>query len=199
MYEDVTIRVFKNAWFKQDFSEISKDDFEVCYNEYVDTAGLYATEQFEKIVHIHYLNNRINSISIGIKLQKDFLNNFGVPNIEGLKFFSKFGHNISWSKDEKISNEQKVEWFLTALNRMELKEKKYISMLEIEYKSLIDLNLKKVKKEQTPKQSRESFIRMVNSLGKIGSKIDNDNTTVEDLAYMIKQQSEENQINKNSK
>ena len=72
-------------------------------------------------------------------------------------------------------------------------------MLEIEYKGLIDMNLKKVKNEVTTKQSRGSFVRMVNSLGKVGYKIDEDKNTVEDLAYMIKQQSEENQILKNQK
>ena len=198
-YENYTIRQFKKAWFNEDYSEITKEEFDKVYTEYVDTAGLFLTEQFDKVVHVHYLNNRINSIALAIKLHRDYLDHFGLPYIEGLGFFSKFGHNIFWSNDEKISLEQKKEWFLTSLNRVELKEKKYISMLEIEYKGLIDMNLKKVKNEVTTKQSRGSFVRMINSLGKVGYKIDEDKNTVEDLAYMIKQQSEENQILKNQK
>ena len=87
------------------------------------------------------------------------------------------------------------EDFLAQLKRVELKEAKYISKLETSIKELMDAREKREKekdKNQIKKiNPRENWIRTINSLGKIGYKIDKRSTTVEDFAYMIKQQSEE--------
>jgi hypothetical protein len=41
MYEDVTIKDFMSAWFKGDYSKLSKEDFDLCYSEYIDSTGMY--------------------------------------------------------------------------------------------------------------------------------------------------------------
>lgn len=171
-----------SALFKADRSVMSEEEFKIVYTEYVDTAGLFASEEFSKVSYIHYLNNRINSVKLAIKLQKDFIDNFDIAYIDGLPFFKKFGHTIYWN--DKIS-------FLKALDKIEKKEFKYISQLEKNYKELTESRIKKNRKEKTVEQTRGSFIRTLNSLGKIGYKIQQDITTVEELAWMIKQQSEE--------
>lgn len=182
MYEDINIKTFIKAWFSEDRTVLSKEDFDIVYNEYINTAKLFESEQFSKVSYLHYINNRINSISIAIDLQRKFINMFDVPFEENLKFFMKFGHKLIFKDKES---------FLQVLSRIELKEKKYISIAENTLKTIIDNKVKKSKGEFTLKDSRESFLSMLNSLGKIGYKIDKETTTVEELALMIKQQSEE--------
>ncbi len=183
-FENYTVRQFMNAWFKGDRSIITEEEYNNVYLEYIDAAGLYQSEEFERASTIHYYNNRINSIKIAIRLQKDFINNFEIPYLTGIPFFKKFGHILYWNND--------IQDFILQLDKVEKKEKKYISLLEGKIKELIDEKAKNNTKEHTVKQSRESFIKMLNSLGKIGWKIDNDKTTVEELALMIKQQTEDN-------
>lgn len=190
-YENYTINQFKKAWFKEDYSEMSKEQFDIVYTEYVDTAQLFLTEEFEKVSYIHYINNRINSIKMAIRLQREFLNEFDIPYIKGFDFFKKFGHIIFWNNEK--------EKFLNALKIVETKEKKYISKLENEIKSLKENRLKKRKGEVTIKQKQQDFIRLIISLGKLNYKIDNDKTTVEELALMILQQKEENEAIKSNK
>lgn len=184
-FENYTIKQFMDAWFKDDYSEMSKDEFDLCYSEYVDTTGLFATEMFDKVTYIHFLNNRINSVNLEIKLQKDFLKEFGVPYKEHFEWFlNSFGYDLSWTDEQS---------FLKMLDRVEIEDKQYTAELERNIKELKELKRQQDKGEEpTKKQSRESFIRTVNSLGKIGYKIDNWKTTVEELSLMIKQQMEEN-------
>ena len=188
MYEDVSIKNFIKAWFNEDRTVLNKEQFEEVYNEYINTAELFESEQFSKVSYLHYVNNRINSISIAIDLQRKFIDIFDVPFEENLKFFMKFGHKLVF-KDKHS--------FLRVLDRIELKEKKYISIAENTLKAIIDNKAKKIKGEFTLKQSRESFLSMLNSLGKIGYRIDKETTTVEELALMIKQQSDEVAMVKN--
>lgn len=182
MYENYTIRQFINAMYKNDRSVMSDEEFHNVYTEYIDTTGLYDSDDFNKSAYIYYLNNRINSIKLAIRLQKEFLQNFGVPYLQELKFFNRFGHFLTW-KDEQN--------FLSQLTNIETKEKKYISQLEANIKQLTEKRHKKKPEEKTIEQSRGKFIRMLNSLGKANYRIDNDKTTVEELAYMIKQITED--------
>ena len=172
--------------FKQDYSEMTKEDFDIVYSEYIDTAGLYESEEFDKMCYINFLHNRNNSLKIGVDLQIKFVNEFGVAYSPAFDFFREKGHILVWSNKED---------FLAQLKRVELKEAKYISKLETSIKELMDAREKREKekdKNQIKKiNPRENWIRTINSLGKIGYKIDKRSTTVEDFAYMIKQQSEE--------
>ena len=181
-FEKYNIKQFKSAWFEQDYSELSKEEFDICYTEYVDTAGLFNTENFEKITYINYLANRINSVNLAIKTHKDFIRDFGVHYESGLKFFEKFGHYIKFNT---------LEQFLKDLDKIELKERKYISELENASVDLGKLKTKKDNKVSTVKESRASFIRMLSSLRKIGWVIDDYVTTIEELAIIVKSQSEQ--------
>jgi len=180
-YENYTVRQFMRAWFDADFSEMSREEFETCYTEYIDTAGLFATENFEKITYIQYLNNRINVVRIAVNTHKEFIEFFGCPLIKHLDIFKRFGYSIKYENKEQ---------FIKELDSIVLRENRYISELEITQKQLDDLKNKSKKKPSTLKESRVSFIRMLNSLNKIGWKIDNDKTMVEELSIIVKQQSE---------
>lgn len=182
-YEDYTIRQFMDASFKNDRTIMDEETFQTVNTEYIDTAGLYETEEFSKVTYIHYLNGRINSVKICVRLQREFIEEFDMPYLPGLEILKKNGHSIRW-----VDKEQ----FMKSLELIENKEKKYLSELEGCIKNLTEYRKNKNNKEETVKISRGSFIRTINSLGKVGYKIDKDKDTVEDLAYMIKAQVEEN-------
>lgn len=185
-YELYTVRQFMNAWFRNDYSIISEEEFRVVRTEYIDTAGLYDENIFQKVCYIYFLNSRINSISLSLKLQKDFLKEFDIPYKPAFSFLSKFGHRVKWNND--------IDDFLQQLDKIERRESRYTSMIENEI-----VELKKLQKqakindeeEEDIKVVRERFIRTINTLGKIGYKIEYDGTTVEEMALMIKQQTEE--------
>lgn len=190
-YEDVTIDDYIKAKFKNDFSVIPKEDFDNIEVQYIDTSGLYETEEFSKIAYIHYLNNRKNSISLSIRLQTEFLNVFGKPYIPELVFFKKFGYNIVWKDSAEI--------FFNDLKKIQDSEKKYTSRLENEIKELIKLREKKQNSNESVSQTRHDFISTIISLGKIGYKIDKNTTTLEEFSLMIKKQNEEAEAFKKSK
>lgn len=183
-YENYTIDQFMKAWFKKDYSNIKEDEFNTVYTEYIDTAGLYNSEDFEKVAYIYFLNNRINCIKIGIESHKKFIEEFSVPFIDNFEFFAnKLGHILKWRNDK--------EDFLKQLDLVEVKERVYTSKLELKLDELKKSREKRKNENQTEKQTRHSIIRTINSLGKIGYAIDKSKTTVEEFSLMIKQQTEE--------
>lgn len=186
MYEDITIRQFMNASWKGDRSVINEEQLKIAETEYIDTAGLYETESFNKECYIQFLTTRINVVTIGIRLQREFLQEFDVPYSPELKVFHKYGHYPVWENNK--------EKFLKSLTMIEKMEKVYISQLEIKIKELEDYKKLKDTKEQNQsiKVSRGSFIQTVNSLGKLNYKIYYDTTRLEEMAYMVKAQLEEN-------
>lgn len=194
-FEDITIEQYMKAKWRGDRTFITTDELlKDIETEYIDAAGLYESEEFGKIVYIHYLNNRVNSISLSLRLQRDFLEEFGQPNIPALSFLRKFAHKVEWRDDKKS--------FLETLDRIEMKEKKYISQLEKNIKELGDIrnNKKKENKpEKTEKEIRESFVRTLVSLGKIYINLNREKTYMDELAAMIKCQSDEAEKIENSK
>lgn len=183
-YENWTVRQLMNAWFRKDYSEMSEDELHTVKTEYIDTAGLYDENVFQKVTYIHFVSARINSIKLSIKLQKDFISEFGVPYKPAFPFLNKFGHRVKWNESE--------DEFLSQLDKIERRESRYTSILENEIVELKKLQKEaKIPEEEDEKTTRERFIRTVNTLGKIGYKIDYDKTTVEEMALMIKQQTEE--------
>lgn len=181
-FENYTIAQFMDAMFKNDRSVISEEELAIVYEEYIDVAEIYEKEKFENSKYVNFIANRINSVHLSIKLQKEFLEEFGVPFEKELVFFRKFGYIVRWTNKEA---------FLKKLEEIENKEKKYISQLEGRIKEMIEKDIKREKGEITIKQSRGSFIKTINSLNKVGYKIDKNSDTVEDLAYMIKQETED--------
>lgn len=183
-YEKYNIKQFMDARFDGDRTVMNDEEYGKVYSEYIDTAELYETDEFNKVTYIHSLNNRINSIKMGIILQKRFIEEFGIPYIPGFAMFKKKGYILHWKDD--------IAMFLTYLDGIADKEKMYISKVEVELKQLSDMRAKKNKGEYTTKEKRGSFILTLNSLGKIGYNVDKEKTTVEELSYMIKQQKEDN-------
>jgi hypothetical protein len=183
-FENFTIEQFMKALFEGDRSEsgIPEKLFEVVFNEYADYAGIYSSEEFEKSAYLHFLLNRVNSIAIAIKLQADFLSEFGFPCEEKLKFFLRFGHRIVWTGDK--------DKFVNDLIAIKSSESRYVSKLNMTYKELEDIKSKKGSEDISKKEQRKSFIRLINTLSKNGYTIDKKKTSVEEFAIMINQELE---------
>lgn len=181
-YENYTVKQFREAWFSNDRSVMDDETFKEVYNEYLDTAELYEKEEFLRVSRIHYLNGRINSIKIGLKLQRGFLDNFGIPYIKDLKCFEKFGHKLFWKGDRTN--------FLEQCKKIERREEKFVDEVENELELLYQMREKKQVKEFTTKESRGNFIKTFNSLGKIYFHLTWE-TSVEDYSHMLKQATEE--------
>lgn len=188
-FEKYTISEFINAWFNKDRSVMNDEEFETVKTEYVDAAGLFDEDSLSKIAYIHMVSNRVNSIELTVKLNKEFLDLFDQPYIPSLPFLKKFGHSLKWNKDKND--------FLIQLDKVLKKESKYKAILEEKIKAIPQKEDDK-NDEDEPSKGRPQFIRMLNSLGKSGYRIDKNSTTVEELAYMINQQMEESKILKNS-
>lgn len=186
-YENFTVKDLREALFSGDRSVMSEEVFKEVYNEYLDTTQLYEKEEFLKVSRIHYLNGRINFIKIALKLQRGFLENFGVPYLKDLKSFEKFGHKLFWKGDKWL--------FLDMCSKIEKREQKYIDEVDNELELLYRMREKKTNKEFSAKDSRGKFIRTFNSLGKIYHNL-SWNTSIEDYSYMIKQATEEVKTNK---
>lgn len=183
-FEKCTVRQYMDAMYRGDTSVFNPDELSEINTEYIDVAELYDLDELNKVSYIHFIDNRINSIKLSIKLQRDFIEEFGLPYLPSLPFFKPFGHIVTWNNDK--------EKFLEKLERIESSERKYKSILANSIKELKDGKKSKGIKEDTePKIERQAFIRTLNSLGKIGYKIDYDKTTMEEVALMIKQQKEE--------
>ena len=182
-FENYTIKEFIDAMFAGKRDVISEEELGIVYSEYIDVAGLYDLDEFNRVAYIQFLNNRINSIRMAIELQRTFLVEFSLPYKPNFSFFKKYGYTLEW-------HGHPID-FLMQLKDVEQRERKHIAKLEIKMKELIDERKKKNTKETTTKEKRGNFIRTLNSLGKVGYKIDNFRTTVEELAYMVKEQMEQ--------
>lgn len=186
-YEDYKLGQFKRAWFKEDRSietGIPQEEFDSVYTEYIDTVGAYKSDQFDKAGWIKHLEAKINTITIWIKLQRDFIEDFGRPLTERFVFMEEFGYFLHYSDNDS---------FFEELKNIEQDLKGDISELNGSIKELEDIKASEPVIIKTLKEQRESFTRNQNTLGKIGYKIDEDKTSVEEYALMIKQQNEENE------
>lgn len=195
-YEKYNIESFMSAWFDKDYTILSEADFKIVYAEYLDSSGLFMSDDFEKQGFINHLNSRINSVRMFIRLQREFILEFDMPFIRDFdRFKEEYGYVLYWRDDIKEFEQQ--------LKKVESREIKHTIFLEEKIKELNDsrkTNNKKEYEDETDdklKKSRTSFIRMMNSLGKIGYKLDKKTTTVEELSLMIKQQMEESEEQSN--
>lgn len=191
-FEKYVIEDFMSAWFEQDYSKMPREDFETCYAEYLDVSGLFQSEDFERQSYIHHLSQRIERVKMYVKIQREFLAEFGSPyTIDFEEFKDKYGYYIKWNNDKKDFEKQ--------LQKIEKSEQKNIFFLEGKIKELKEFRAKNKKPEidqkdkDSLKKSRQNFIKMLNSLSKIGYNIKRKETFVEELALMIKQQTEENE------
>lgn len=198
-FEDYSIQQYYNAKFRKDYSQfgIPEDIFDTVETEYVDASGLYESEEFENVSYIHYLNGRINKVSLFIKLQRDFIKEFGIPFLPDISRLKEIGHNLFWDGD--------LPKFENQLSKIESREKKYVSKLEGKIKLLTEK--RKIKngdkhdeetiegRAEKLKNDAVSFIRTLNTLGKTWS-IDKYRTSLQEYGIMIKQQMEEVQASR---
>lgn len=180
------------AWFSKNYTNLSEADFKIVYSEYQDASGLFLTEDFEKKSFINHLSQRINYVKLFVRLQREFIAEFEMPFIRDFgKIKEKYGYVVKWKDD--------IEDFEEQLKKIESREIKNHTFLEEKIKELNESRSKNQKQEKEDeddenlKKSRISFIRMLNSLGKIGYKLEKKTTTVEELSLMIKQQLEESE------
>lgn len=184
--DEITIDDFRRAKFKGDRSVIKTDDdlseVEVVY---YDIAGLFETEDFNRVSHINYLSTRNNSVEFFCKLQIEFLIEFSVPYISGFEFIKKFGYNLKWEKDHLD--------FLSQIEKIRKREKKFIDQLEGAINELEEYRSKNKKEDGVKKEvTIGSFLNTLFSLRKCGFQFDNKSTSMEELAYMIKYQIDKN-------
>lgn len=188
---DCSIKKFMDCLFSQRYKVLviegefteqeQKDAFEIIYAEYVDLSGMYVTREFELYAYITSLDNRINTMDRFLELQKQFIGQFGVPFIPGLGIIKKYGHSLHW-----VVGETDLDWFLKKLESIGLRERRYTQERDKKVKELLDLRKKRIKKEHNVLQTRKEFISMLNRLQQNRFMIDKNETTVEDLAVMIK-------------
>ncbi len=75
---------------------------EIVYIEYIDTVGSYRSDQFDKTAWIKHLEAKINTVSIWIKLQKDFIAEFDKPYIERFVFMEEFGYYLDYTDNDSF-------------------------------------------------------------------------------------------------
>lgn len=189
MYESVTVKQFSDAWFFGKYDTLSKEDFDICYSEYIDATGLFSTAEFDLICYVNYLNNKVNVLKLSVSIHKQFVEEFGTPFEEAFFVFRKFGYRVTWknSKDDFFDQLDKI---LKKHSKFEIELNSKKQQLEKEREKHKD------DKEPDKKKSRVEFLKMLNVLAKIGYRIDKNETTVEEMALMVKQQLEEQEEHK---
>ena len=173
--QDITVRTFMKCLFSKDYTGV--DNWEELYTKYIDLSGLGESGQLGIHVAIHNLNIRLFRITHFLEFQSKTFDLIKMPYMPHLNDMAEYGYKLTWNPDEP-------EMFLPQLIRMEQKEKRnYVEIKELE-KELEDM--KQAEKPGTV-SARNSFVIMLNVLGKEGYKIDKDKTDMEELALMIKQ------------
>lgn len=157
-----------------------KEAFETIYTQYIDTAQLYQTLEFEKLGYISSLDTRIRTVKLFIQIQRLFIKDFSIPYLPALNMIKKYGHNLYWDK-----NARDLEGFLRKLNSIETREKRYEDELSIKINELIQLRKKQVTKELTILETRKQFVQQLIKLQQNKFVIIRTETTMEDIALMI--------------
>jgi len=177
---DITVRIFMRCLFNKDYEGV--DNWEELYTAYIDLSGMGESRHLQLMVTIHNLQVRLSFIQGWLEFQKTWTKQFKEPFIEGFKDMEKFNHRVTWDPGKPLD-------FIEQLKRIEAKEKRNVAELDLQMKELDELM--KTKKHKEKATDRADFIRMLNTLGKEGYKIDRDKTDMEELSLMIKQHSEE--------
>jgi hypothetical protein len=186
---DCTIKQFMRAAFESKFKVLIisgeptekqlKDAFEYIYAQYVDLSGLYLSQEFEIVAYISSLDHRIQTMKRFVELQKTFIGHFDMPFLPGLKIAERYGHKLYWDPNNP-------DVFMSKLNAIAGKEAKYSIRVTEKVNELIALRKKKVTKEHSILENRKDFITMLNRLQQQKFVINKSETTVEELALMIK-------------
>jgi len=188
---DCTVKQFMDCLFAQRYKvlilegEPSEEELrnahELIYAQYVDLSGLFVTREFELSAYIQSLENRLNTVIRFIELQRAYIAEFGRPFTPAFHIVKKYGHSLYWNHDSPD-----LPLFLAKMDKMPAKEARYKVELDAKKKELFDMQRKKVKGEYNPLESRGQFVTMLNRLQQAKFVIEKPNTSVEELAYMIK-------------
>jgi len=176
---DITVRVFMRCLFNKDYTGV--DNWEELYTKYIDLSGLGEEGQLSTHVAIHNLNVRLFRITAFLELHSKVFDLIGMPHLEHMDDMSEYGIKLHLNHEEP-------EMFLPQLIRIEQREKRnYVELKELEKE------LEEMKQAENPKtvSARNSFVIMLNVLGKEGYKIDKDKTDMLELSLMIKQHSDD--------
>lgn len=186
-FSECTVNVFMDCAYKNKYKGLGegteeelKEAFETIYTQYIDTAQLYLTLEFEKLGYISSLDTRIRSIELFIQLQRIFIKDFNIPFLPALGRIKHYGHSLYWDKSAKD-----LEGFLRKLNSIESREKRYKEELNIKINELIQLRKKQVAKEMTIIETRKQFVQQLIRLEQNKFVISRSETTMEDIALMI--------------
>jgi hypothetical protein len=164
-------------------NEELREAFEFIHGQYVDLSGLYETREFEMSAYINSLTVRINTVHEFIRLQLEFISQFKVPYVPGFYLVKEYGHKLHWDHEAPD-----IDTFLSRLEKMEMKEAKFKSELKRKEKELSDLQQKKSNGEFTPLESRRQFLTQILRLQQAKYVINKKETTIEEVAYAIKDQ-----------
>lgn len=160
--------------------EQCSEAFKVIYAEFLDLSKLIETEEFALMQSIFYLSGRVRRLEILISLQRESIEQTGQPFYPGLIPLKRFGYNIIWD-----NNNPDAKTFLDRIYQIETLEKSHKILLSEKQNDLNKLNSLRSSEDISATDKRKRFIRTKNNLQKEGYRIDNDKTTVEELALMI--------------
>jgi len=177
---ECSVRIFMKCLFNQDYEALGGGDFEKIHTEYVDLSNIGQTKEFDLMNAIHNLQTRIMTVPILVQVQFGFFKNFEMPFVNAFDEFKKYGHRITWDPE-------RPELFIGQMERVAIKEKKFTAELDTRLKELTDLKKNGVKVDSN---SRHSFVKMLNTLGKEGYQIDKDKTDMEEMSLMIREYDE---------
>ena len=170
---DITVRRFMQALFNKDLTDLP--NWEELYTSYIDLSGLGQEGQLGLYVGIHNLEVRLSFMTTWLETQAGIFKATGIIYTPGFENVHRYGHR-------PVDN---AETFETQLNRIEAKEKTYVSHLRKLRKELEQMQ--KAEKPETV-NARNQFVTMLNVIGKSQQyAINKDTTDMEELCLMIKQ------------
>jgi hypothetical protein len=193
---DCTIKQYEACAFQQRYrvlvlegdptDEELKNAFDLINAEYIDLSGLYVTREFDLSAHIHYLHIRKTTIEEFVRLQRKFIEQFGVPFVSEFRLVKKYGYSFNWNHEAP-----NLEHFLSKLNKVASQEVRYGIELSNKTKELFELRSKRIAKEAPVLETRKQFMTMIIRLQQSKFVIDRNKTTVEELALMIADQKDQ--------
>lgn len=159
-----------------------KEALEIIYAEYVDISMMYQTREFEMNAYIHWVGMRIMTMKNFFELTRAFIREFNLPYLPGFEMIKQYGHRLYFNPEYPD-----IEGFVNKLDSMEQKEKKWDVIIDVKVKELIAFKKKQINKELDPLQSRKQFLQTIIRLQQKDFVITKTETTMEDLAIMIKE------------
>lgn len=183
LIEDIIINEYINAFYNENYSVYTKEQIEQAYCEYMDLSGMFETKQFQQLSYINYLKVRIAVLSPFVEVQRELISTFGEPHFD-FSLAERYHYKLVWKNDKKD--------FLIQLNKIEGRERKYITELRQKEKIYEEEKDKANPQKKSLKESRIDFIRNITILGKNGYSINRNETTMEEYSIMIKDSTEQN-------